>query len=527
MYNGAAPSVPPRHLNNGIPSRESTIKRLEQQQLKIAQKNEGGHQLSQIYQAGCHTINEQSSVSRVPTTIQRQHSLDIGLSDVPSGGHPQKQVFTQQKLYSSLENKGPNERVQPYHSTIPEEVGPLSLVERPIGMFVDNNRPQVEDSPQRFLRQFSRSVVSSHPVNSNTQTQTPSRIPHLGPISSAIFGNTRDSRSVHEILDPGEKTLEDKLLNMNETQRIEFLRTNHPELLKEYRNRTINMQQLANQNIRSSTANNPRYLSNQSNTISILSNHKESLFAHHSDPREAVIRLSNGKSVSQVYSPVAITNDIANRPVVDPSIRFQQTPPNSIGKNSTSHRSSLKQNHVLQTSKMDPVYSDRPPNYREAITLSAENPFASVRSHPGMTENMEESFSTLKRSDNETSHDIKGQHYPKKSSGLKWISLNENGSDMASSLSPSTQTSNLLKHVEGKTVVETLDQSKPQILKQTVSPPTAASVRRTVSSTLNENTSSTSSQGMPVPLASKFNPTQGSRKASLSGRIFDLMTNFK
>ena len=54
LYNGAAPSVPPRHQNqhqqqqhqqlNNIPSRESAFKRLEQQQqlhLKQQQKQNG------------------------------------------------------------------------------------------------------------------------------------------------------------------------------------------------------------------------------------------------------------------------------------------------------------------------------------------------------------------------------------------------------------------------------------------------------------------------------------------------------
>ena len=74
-----------------------------------------------------------------------------------------------------------------------EPTGPLTLIEAPMRMFISQD---VQDSPHRFIKQLSKSVAPSNPHNSYIQPRIP-----LGPISSAIFGNTRDNRGVHELRD--------------------------------------------------------------------------------------------------------------------------------------------------------------------------------------------------------------------------------------------------------------------------------------------------------------------------------------
>lgn len=510
LYNGEAPSVPPRHLNNGIPSRESAVKRLEQQQLKMAQQQDSRVQPSQYYQTGHHNVQGSPVSSRLPSMLQRQHSGDSNPIKQAIPQH-QKQVYKQPKAYNSGETRVLNEQSQSFDRG--DDVGPLSLVEGPIRMFMDTNTAQVEDSPQRFLQQFSRSVVSSNASNSGTETSTPSRIPHLGPISSAIFGNTRDNRNVHEILDPGEKTLEDRLLNMNETQRIEYLRTNHPELLNEYRSRTITMQQLASQNIRISNTCTSSTFQDPSEKL-VSPNQQRDAYSSRPDPRETIVQLSNGKPLTQTFNPASIANDLSSRPAVDPSIRFQQqTPPNSIGRKSSSNQPLFPQTH-------NQPYSDKP-GYRDYFKGSTSTNSSGLKNVPDLTQNTDdESYCDRKNNESQQQREISSVAQPKKSGGLKWISLNENGSDEPNNSVSSSISSR--RNSESSSEVRMTQSShapdKIQIMTQaTMSPTNKNLIRQPVLTNSREKTIGTSSQGIPVPLASKFNPTQETRKTSFSG----------
>ena len=515
LYNGAAPSVPPRHLNNGIPSRESTFKRLEQQQLKMAQQQDSGIQPSQYYQTGHHNVQGSPVSSRLPSMLHRQHSGDSNPIKQQAIPQHQKQVYKQPRAYNSGETRILNEQSQSFDRG--DEVGPLSLVEGPMRMFIDTNTAQVEDSPQRFLQQFSRSVVSSNASNSDTETSTPSRIPHLGPISSAIFGNTRDNRNVHEILDPGEKTLEDKLLNMNETQRIEYLRTNHPELLNEYRNRTLTMQQLASQNIRISTTSNNSTFHDPSEKL-VSPTQQRDAYSSRPDSRETIVRLSNGKPLPQTYNPASIADDLSSRPVVDPSIRFQQqTPPNSIGRKSSTNQPLFPQTHNQQ-------YSDKPPGYRDYFKGNTPINSSGLKNFSDAARNTDdESYFDRKKSESQQQREVPSVTQPKKSGGLKWISLNENGSD-----EPSTSISSSIssrRNSESSSEIRITQSShtpdKIQIMTQaTMSPTNKNLIGQPVLTNSREKAIGTSSQGIPVPLASKFNPTQETRKTSFSGILY-------
>ena len=512
LYNGAAPSVPPRHLNNGIPSRESAFKRLEQQQLKMAQQQDSGVQPSQYYQTGHHNVQGSPVSSRLPSLLQRQHSVDSNPIKQQAIPQHQKQVYKQPRTYNSGETGVLNEQSQSFDRG--DAVGPLSLVEGPMRMFMDTNTAQVEDSPQRFLQQFSRSVVSSNASNSDTETSTPSRIPHLGPISSAIFGNTRDNRNVHEILDPGEKTLEDKLLNMNETQRIEYLRTNHPELLNEYRNRTLTMQQLANQNIRISNTSTISTFQDPSEKL-VSPNQQRDAYSSRPDSRETIVRLSNGKPVTQTYNPASIANDLSSRPAVDPNIRFQQqTPPNSIGRKSSLNQPLFPQTH-------NQPYSDKTPGYRDYFKGNTPINSSGLKNFPDSPRNADdESYSDRKKSESQQQREISLVAQPKKSGGLKWISLNENGSDEPSNSVSSSISSRRNSEISSEVRITQSSHTpdKIQIMTQaTMSPTNKNLIRQPIVTNSREKAIGTSSQGIPVPLASKFNPTQETRKTSFSG----------
>lgn len=183
LFHGVAPSVPPRHHTNGIPSRESAFKRLEQQQLKLANQSPL-HQIARsdgmiTIQHGVpvsvqHNVQGSPVSSRIPSMIQRQFSLEKTASQNSSSHEPPYHV-------------GNGSLHQPV-----SETGPLSLIEGPMRAIINNEVH--EDSPQKFLQHFSKSVASSQakPVQS--------RIP-MGPVSSVIFGKNRDNRNVHEIHD--------------------------------------------------------------------------------------------------------------------------------------------------------------------------------------------------------------------------------------------------------------------------------------------------------------------------------------
>ena len=180
LYNGAAPSVPPRHNANGGPGRESAFKRFEQQQRVSSDSTQ--HNSYQLNNLG-NTIS-----NRLPSYMQRQNSIE------------RKENVDN---YVSQDDQGESNQVygsQNTHFTIPEiadQIAPFSMVEGPLRMYVTPHNNIVDDSPQRFIQKLSKSVV---PQNADNALMA-SRVP-LGPISSAIFGGNRDGRNVHELLDP-------------------------------------------------------------------------------------------------------------------------------------------------------------------------------------------------------------------------------------------------------------------------------------------------------------------------------------
>jgi len=88
-------------------------------------------------------------------------------------------------------------------------MGPLNLIEQPMRRYITSSEATTEDSPQRFLQQFSKSVVGK------ATSPSSSRVP-LGPISSAIFGNNATARGAHEITDIKEDALPEDVQNLQD-----------------------------------------------------------------------------------------------------------------------------------------------------------------------------------------------------------------------------------------------------------------------------------------------------------------------
>ncbi|XP_047142162.1 tyrosine-protein phosphatase non-receptor type 13 isoform X1 [Hydra vulgaris] len=165
LYNGTAPSVPPRHNANGGPGRESAFKRFEQRLSDTSPNNFYPHS------------NDGNTIS----SRQRLNSVE-------------KENVESSASYNTESNQLYNFHV----SKFPEKenvTSPLGVVDGPLRKFVSSQNN--DDSPQRFIQKLSKSVVPQNMDN----ILSASRIP-LGPISSAIFGGNRDGRNVHELLDP-------------------------------------------------------------------------------------------------------------------------------------------------------------------------------------------------------------------------------------------------------------------------------------------------------------------------------------
>ena len=174
-----------------------------------------------------HNVQGSSISGRIPSLIQRQqHTLDRD--------QMQQQQQQQQQTSNAVDRNSVNSRQaigamtsQPHpppsihvssqpplgtsqqQQQTPFDMGPLNLIEQPMRRYIANNEATTEDSPQRFLQQFSKSVVGK------AASPSSSRVP-LGPISSAIFGNNATARGAHEITDIKEDALPEDVENLQD-----------------------------------------------------------------------------------------------------------------------------------------------------------------------------------------------------------------------------------------------------------------------------------------------------------------------
>ena len=159
---------------------------------------QGGSVSSRIPSLVQHSLGreQQQDTSRVPN-VTRTTPVATSIASSNPASNNGGTAYTQDQIVS----KG--------ISSTDNVIGPLSLIEQPMRRYANSNNDVTEDSPQRFLQQFSKSVIvdKSGPPSS--------RVP-LGPISSVIFGNNTSGRGVHEITDIQEDALPDDVQNLQD-----------------------------------------------------------------------------------------------------------------------------------------------------------------------------------------------------------------------------------------------------------------------------------------------------------------------
>lgn len=404
-----------------------------------------------------HNVQGSSVSGRIPSLIQRQHSLES------------TQTAMLQKPYQE-----PNVPAMDPHAHVPPTTAlSLSLIETPVRKYINTNNETVDDSPQRFLKQFSKSVASSQ------SNAVQSRIP-IGPISSAIFGNNRDSRNVHELHDvremhdglpelPPEMIAAARQYLENEAANNE---NNNGPIYKTFYDPEASRELEAIDALRNAKGQQPGQLPHSQTTSYIVSTGNSSVF-------DSFVVNGNTSLVNpRLIKPKSIPHPGVNRDAFDLQQELQQ------------------QKHQQERAEI-----------LDSITKMVSGDLADP-TEPILNNN----------SGNPVVHQL---DMKKPVAGLKWMSLNENetsssGATPASLAGDSSAVSQLNDLKKSETTAD-MTRGVPVPMVATTTKQSSSNYL----STLNTRTvcAAPTSAGIPVPLASKFHPLPSpSQKGPLGGR---------
>ena len=336
---------------------------------------------------------QQQQMNTIQPSLIIQQSQQYNQSHQNPNQHPQKQAQP-----STATRSGP-----PVF-----EMGPLNLIEQPMRRYMASSTDlqDHQDSPQKFLQQFSKTVAP--PCSSSSSSP---RIP-LGPISSVIFGNNVNARGViHEITDIKEDDLPEDIQNLQDDIRdLRILRDTMYNKPMEQGGPNAAGSFIGIAPIVPP----PRGI--DANRSNIVNNNNNSINNHHQ--QDSIIRLQNGKPSTQILQPSS------NRGVM---AQQQQQQHQQHQHNQGSSSLSATPGNMVFTENLRPsIYAsvdkksplDTQP---EVIDLDQRPP---VRSSANMN-NAQRSTDAQKKTSG---------------GGLQWMSLNDDNSSCSPVVSPRTRT---------------------------------------------------------------------------------------